>query len=140
MSPQSSSNFSQNTVFDFLFDFQDGMDSGTSPLLLPKNQLAWGSNLTTRGDLIHPRPPRRILTLNFTNPTIQNAVIRGLWQGGTYYKPDVGVETLVASISGRLFQFISVGTVAVIVEVTGGNPQSATATQCWLASRKLCLE
>jgi hypothetical protein len=127
-----SSNFSQNTVFDFLFDFKDGMDSGTSPLLLPKNQLAWGSNLTNRGDLIHPRPPRRILTLNFTDPTIQNAVIRGLWQGGCYYKPDVGVETLVASISGRLFQFIPVGTVATVIEVTGGNPQSATATQCWL--------
>jgi hypothetical protein len=127
-----SSQFSPSTVFDYLFSFEAGMDSGTSPLLLPKNQLAWGSNLTTRGDLIHPRPPRRILTLNFSSPDVQNAVIKGLWQGGCYYKPDNGNETLVASISGRLFQFTPIGTVATVTEVTGVNPQSAVVTQCWL--------
>jgi hypothetical protein len=31
-----------------------------------------------------------------------------------------------------LFQFTPVGTTATVREVTGGNPQSATALQCWL--------
>lgn len=129
--PQSS-RFAQNTIFDSLAGFDGGHNSGISPLLLPKNQLAWGSNLTTRGTLIHPRPPRRVLTLNFPSQAVQTAVTKGLWQGACYYKPDAGVETLIASISGRLYQFTPIGTVATVADVTGGNPQSATALQCWL--------
>ncbi len=132
MAAPQSSGFTQNTVIDHLFDFENGMNSGESPLLLPKNQLSWGSNLTTRGTLIHPRPPRRILTLTFPNLDVQNAVTKGLWQGRTYYKPDVGLETLVASIAGRLYQFTPVGTTATVADVTGGNPQSPTALICWL--------
>jgi len=127
-----SSQLPPNAVVDYLFDFAAGVNSGESPLLLPKNQLSWGSNLTTRGTLIHPRAARRILTLNFPSPAVQTAVTKGLFQGSCYYKPDAGNETLVASISGRLFQFVPIGTVATVTEVTGGNPQSATATQCWL--------
>lgn len=129
--PQSSQ-FAPNTIFDSLAGFDGGHNSGISPLLLPKNQLAWGSNLTTRGTLIHPRPPRRVLTLNFPSQAVQTAVTKGLWQGSCYYKPDAGVETLMASISGRLYQFTPIGTVATVADVTGGNPQSATALQCWL--------
>jgi hypothetical protein len=127
-----SSQFTPNTVFDYLFDFSAGMDSGGSPLLLPKNQLAWGSNLTTRGDLVHPRPPRRILTLVFPDHATEIAVTKGLFQGYCYFRPDSGNETLMASISGRLYQFIPIGTTATVTDVTGGNPQSATALQCWL--------
>src|SRR5882672_2158144 len=98
--PQSSQ-FSPNTVTDYLFSFEAGQNSGESPLLLQKNELAWCSNLTTRGTLIHPRPPRRTLTLNFGgNAALQTAVTKGLWQGCCYYKPDAGVETLMASIAG----------------------------------------
>lgn len=128
-----SSQFPPNTLIDSLFDFQGGMDASTSPLILPKNQLAWGSNLTNRGTLIHPRPARRILTLDFGgNAAVQTAVTTGLYQGGTYYKPDAGPETLVVSISGRLYQFTPIGTTATVQDVTGTNAQSATALQCWL--------
>lgn len=132
MTPPQSSQFTSSTVVDYLFSFEDGMNAGFSPLLLPKTQLAWGSNLTNRGTLIKPRPPRRILTLVFPNLDVQNAVTKGLWQGRTYYKPDAGLETLVASISGRLYQFTPVGTTATVADVTGGNPQSPTALICWL--------
>ncbi len=110
---------------------------GESPLLLPKNQLAYGSNLTTRGTLIHPRPVRRQYTLDFSAvPTLATLIQSGLWlyQGRCYYKPDLGPETLMVSISGRLFQITpnSVTLVATVIEVTGANAQSATALQCWL--------
>ncbi len=79
--PQSSI-FAQNTLYDSLFSFEDGCNMGESPLLLPKNQLAYASNLTTRGTLIHPRPVRRMLTLDFGGDTaLQTAVTKGLWQG-----------------------------------------------------------
>lgn len=132
MASPSSSQFASNTIFDSLAGFDAGMNAGVSPLLLPKNQLAWASNATNRGSLIHPRPPRRVLTLNFPSQAVQTAVTKGLWQGATYYKPDAGVETLVASIAGRLYQFTPIGTVATVADVTGGNPQSATALICWL--------
>ncbi len=102
MAPPASSQFSQTTVTDYLFSFENGVNSGVSPLLLEKNELAWGSNLTTRGNLIHPRPVRRNLTLNFPSQAVQTAVTKGLFQGYCYYRPDAGVETLVASISGPI--------------------------------------
>lgn len=135
MAPPASSQFSPNTVTDWLYSFEAGMDSGVSPLLLPKNQLAYASNLTNRGTLVHPRPSRRNYALDFGgNTALQTAVTKGLFQGRCYYKPDSGVEYLIASISGRLFKFVPdpVTLIATVTEVTGGNPQSATALQCWL--------
>jgi hypothetical protein len=137
MPPPASSQFAQNTLYDFLFGFDAGMDSGVSPLLLQKNQLAYASNLTTRGTLIHPRPVRRRYTLDLSAvPTLASSLLAGTWlfQGKTYYKPDVGPETLIASISGRLYQFTPniVTLTAVVTDITGANPQSATALQCWL--------
>src|SRR6266850_6520418 len=114
MASPSSSQFASNTIFDSLAGFDAGMNAGVSPLLLPKNQLAWASNATNRESLIHPRPPRRVLTLNFPSQAVQTAVTKGLWQGSCYYRPDAGVETLVASISGRLYQFTPIGTVATV--------------------------
>jgi len=137
MPPAASSQFSPNTLIDYLFDFQDGVNMGESPLLLQKNQLAYGSNLTTRGTLIHPRPVRRQYTLDLSAvPTLAALFNAGTWlyQGRCYYKPDVGPETIMVSISGRLFQITPnpVTLAAPVMEVTGGNPQSATALQCWL--------
>ncbi len=132
MAPPQSSYFTPSTVIDSLFGFEAGVNSGESPLLLNKNELAWGSNLTTRGTLIKPRPPRRVLTLVFPNLDVQNFVTKGLFQGYCYYKPDSGNETLMASISGRLFQFIPIGTTATVTDVTGGNPQDPNVTQAWL--------
>lgn len=133
MAAPQSSQFSQTMVYDSIFSFEDGMNAGVNPLLLPKNQLAWASNATTRGAFLHPRPVRRMLALDFGgNTALQTAVTKGLWQGKTYFKPDSGPEVLIASIAGRLFRFLPSGTTAVVSEITGGNPQSATALQCWL--------
>lgn len=137
MPPASSSQFSQNTVYDFLFGFEDGMDSGVSPLLLKRNQLAYASNLTTRGSLVHPRPVRRQYTLDLTAvPALNSALLAGTWlfQGKCYYKPDSGAEYLLAAISGNLYKFLPdpATLIVTVTDVTGGNPQSTTAVQHWL--------
>jgi hypothetical protein len=137
MAAPQSSQFAPNTVIDALFSFENGMNGGVSPLLLPKNQLAYASNLTTRGTLIHPRPVRRQYAFDFSAvPTLLSLINSGLWlfQGRAYYKPDLGPETLMVSISGRLFQITPnpITLTAPVVEVTGGNPQSATVLQAWL--------
>lgn len=70
----------------------------------------------------------------FPTVDVQNAISLGRWQGGGYYKPDFGVEFLLAQISGRLFTFTPQANNTVLVaEVTiAGNPNSATAPQCWM--------
>ena len=132
-----SSQFAPNTVFDSLFSFEAGMNAGENALLLQKNQLAFASNLTVRGTFAHPRSPRNRYSFDLTAaPELQAALLNHsfLFQGYCYYKPDSGPETLMASITGRLYQFIPNVTtlVATVIDVTGANPQSPIATQCWL--------
>jgi hypothetical protein len=137
MAAPQSSQFAQNTVIDALFSFEKGVNMGESPLILPKNQLTYGSNLTTRGTLIHPRPVRAQYTLDLSAvPTLAAAITAGTWlyQGRCHYKPDAGNEYLVVSISGKLYKATPdpVTRIAQVVDITGGNAQSATALQCWL--------
>lgn len=132
-----SNQFAPNTVFDSLFSFEAGMNAGENALLLQKNELPFASNLTVRGTFAHPRSPRNRYTLDLTlAPTLATQISNRtfLFQGYCFYQPDSGVATLMASISGRLYQFTPnpVTKIATVKDVTGGNPQSATATQCWL--------
>jgi|GEM_PF-5773222 len=130
------SQFTPDTIYASLFAFPDGMNSGVRPLLLPETQLAFASNSTIRGTFVKPRPPWDKYTLDFGgDAALQLAVTKGLWQGGGYYKPDVGVETLIAQIAGRLFQFtpIPATKTATVREITvPGDPNSATLTQVWM--------
>lgn len=135
--PLLSSQFPPNTVLDSLFSFEGGMNSGENPLLLQKNELAYFSNGTVRGTFANPRPPRNRYTLDLTAASqLQAALLNKtfLFQGYCYYKPDTGLETVMAAISGRLYQFTPNSTtlVATVKDVTGGNPQSAIVTQHWL--------
>lgn len=131
--PPQSSQFVRDIFEDWLFSFPQGMNSGVDPLLLPKEQLAFASNSTVRSTFVHPRPPWNDLTLDFGgDAALQAAVEDGLFQGACWYQPDTGPETVMASISGRLFQFIPNGLNAQVFERTGGNPQDPTVVQAWL--------
>jgi len=129
-----SANFPPNTVFDSLFSYEGGMNSGVNPLLLRKNEMSYASGLTVRGTFPNPRPPRMRYQLQFASQQIATAFTTGLFQGYCYYKPDVGTETLLVSISGRLYQIVPnpATLIATVADVTGANPQSATVTQAWL--------
>lgn len=109
------------------------MNSGSDPLIIPKNQLSYASNSTVRGTFVSPRPPWNLLTLDFGGDAdLQAAVEDGLFQGACYFAIDGEPETLVASISGRLFQFTPSGLTATVVERTNGFPQDPTVVQAWL--------
>lgn len=119
---------------DTFVTFEGGMNAGVEPYLIPKTELANATNATIRGGFASSRPPNRIVTLNFQNDAdIQNAVLNGNFQGSCYYKPDSGLECLMAAISGRLFQFQISGTTATVTEVTiPGDPNPAGISQAWL--------
>lgn len=126
--------FKPREVKDFLADFIAGMNNDISPELLERNQASLLINATNRGSYIHPRPPYRTVILTFESAAIQAAFEGGLWQGATYYRPDLNApQSLIASVSGRLYKvLIGVTNTATVTDITGGNPQSATAPQAWL--------
>lgn len=121
------------TLHDYVRDLSAGMNAGVDPLLLQRNQAAYLRNATVRGTFATHRPPYTKIALNFSDNSIQPGATQGLWQGATYFKSDDGVESLMASVAGRLFRFVIHGQSADVTERT--NPslfQTPTAAQCWL--------
>jgi hypothetical protein len=125
--------FNPQSVEDYLSSFEAGMNSGISPILLPKNQLAFATNTTFRGGYPTHRPPFTKQTLSFGSIGVQAAFLGGLWQGGGYYKPDVGMEQLLASISGHLYLLTPTSSTWNITDVSiPGDLNDPLATQVWM--------
>lgn len=109
------------------------MNSGVAPLILQKNQYAIGINTSIRGGFIHPRPPIQKKNLIYTDPLLQTIVETGFFQGGGYYRPDYGSESLLAQISGRLIKFTETGSSWTVTDVSiPGDLNSATTSQAWM--------
>lgn len=127
------SDFKAIEIDEIIGAFDGGMNAGIPPVLLQRNQLAFLRNGTLRGLFPMPRPPYQTVTLNYGgDQSLQDAVETGLFQGACYYHPTNGFESLLASISGRLFQFVIVAGVATVIEQTNGNLQDTSVSQCWL--------
>lgn len=113
--------FQSRQLIDYLFDFEQGVNAGVAPILLPKNQLAYGSNTTVRRSFVTHRPPVKQITLNFdvySGATVQQDFENGRFQGCAVYNPDNGIDSLMASISGRLFKLEIVGNTANVTDVS----------------------
>ena len=127
---------SAKTYLDFIANCEGGMQSGVSPLLVAKNQIAFGLNLSLRGGYITHRPPIQKKNLNYNGDTaLQQIVENGLWQGGGYYRPDFGTESLIAQIAGHLILFTEQGNGGTwnVTDVSIPNDlNNASTTQVWM--------
>lgn len=120
----------QPTYVDIIGPMDKGVNSGIAPNLLKKNQLFSGNNITVRGDFVSPRNPVQKLTVNYQTG---KDVSTGIFQGACFYQPDVGNASLMASISGRLFQFSINGSLLTATERTIPSDLNITnASQCWM--------
>lgn len=126
--------FKPQEIQDSIGVLGDGMNGNLPPILLPKTQMSYALNVTVRGLYAKPRPPVQILELSSAAKTlIASAFALGPWQGACYYNPDVGDETLIAAIGGRLFQFHPLNTPVTVDEITIlGDPNPAGQEQAWL--------
>lgn len=121
-------------LVDYLFSFPKGVNAGIDPILLPKDQLASGSNTTVRGNFVTHRPPFKKVALTFEEG-IQDAFEDGRFQGACVYNPDSGNDSLMVSISGRVYRIeipddTQAGDVS---DVTiPGDPDLATQTRAWM--------
>lgn len=130
-----SQKFKSVTLYDSVSTFENGMDSLTNPLLLDRKTLAFANNCTVRGGFVTDRPPysKSHLTYVWPSDEVQTAVEEGLFQGSAYYQPDSGDQSLIASISGRLFQFTIAANIVTVREITiPGDPNPASGTQAWI--------
>ncbi len=114
--------------------FPEGVNMGISPLLLDHTQLAAGTNITVRGTLASQRPVFRKIEIDFGYPDGSTLdFLTGKYQGGSYYKPDNGFESLVFQIGGRIFQVTPAATTASFIERTiPGDPNSPDPDQAWI--------
>lgn len=129
-----SSPFTPREVTDSIWAIPDGVNMGVSPLILPKTQLASGTNVTVRGTLVQPRPAFRKLAIDFGYPGAAGLdFLNGKYQGGCYYKPDNGFESLIFQINGRIFQVTPGTNTASFIERTiPGDPNPIGPDQAWL--------
>jgi hypothetical protein len=126
--------FEAKELFDALADFPQGMNAGVAPLRVPREQLAYLGNGTVRGTFARHRPAFKKITMDYGGDSaLQTHLETGQFQGACYYKPDFGLESLLAQISGRLFQFRISGTTATVFDQSIVNDlNSATNAQAWL--------
>lgn len=118
-----------------------GMNSGISPTLLPREQLAMAVNVANRGGHAHTRPPIRKLRLSYATEDTQTAATEALFQGAAFYSSfDNDPNCIIASIGGRLFRYTISNNSADIDEITpflsdGVTPDvnDPTLRQAWLA-------
>lgn len=129
-----SETYKPRTIYDYLSSFQDGVNSGVNPQLLQKSQMAFGLNCSIRGGFVHNRPPIQKKALDFGgDAALQTLVETGFFQGAGYYRPDYGTESLIASISGRIFKFTESGSSWLVTDISiAGDLNSATAYQVWM--------
>lgn len=126
-------------LLDFIFDFALGMDSGRSPIILPKNQCAFITNGTVRGTFVQPRPPYWKYKLSFESDATRTGFLKGLFQEAQYYQPDSGAEYFVVAITGRIYKVLPniTARTAFVSDITGGNPQDSVIPQhfMWQAEK-----
>lgn len=121
-------------IQDSISTMQEGVNMGVSPLILPKTQLASGTNVTVRGTLVTQRPAFRRIAIDFGYPSASHSdFLSGKYQGGVYYKPDNGFESLIYQINGRIFQITPGTNTASFIERTiAGDPNPIAPDQAWL--------
>ncbi len=118
---------------DVCTSFEQGVNSGITPILLPKNQLAFALNCTVRGGNVTSRPPVNRQILAFPDAAMQTAVLGGFFQGSQVYRPDFGPTQIIASISGRLFAFTPTADDWTVTEISiPGDLNDPTAPQVWM--------
>jgi len=131
--------FQPGAIFDSVGPLPDGINSDVPPVLLPKTQAAYAKNATFRGGFATPRSAYKQIDLTFTSG--QSLFEQKIWQGACYYKPDSGLESIIASIGGRLFKVLpgtqddADATVEDITPASGGASESPDIAWLWQGER-----
>lgn len=125
---------SSKSIYEGFSYISRGIDSGTQPVLVPRDTLAFAVNTSFRNGSPKQRPGIKRRELQFASDEVQEAFESGFWQGaGTYvYRAnDTGDKSwILCSISGRIY-----GIDAFSLEVTdltiASDPNPSFPPQVW---------
>lgn len=126
--------FQPKEVVDGIYSFPRGVNAGADAMLLPRDQLSGAMNTTVRGDFVTVRPKFKKIELAFSGyePDIQSAFETGRFQEACVYNPDFGFDSLMASISGRLYRLSIVDDVATVTEETIPGDENDSTGRAWM--------
>lgn len=122
------------TYDDFISTLSGGEQSGINPLLLQKEQAGFLLNTSLRGGYAHTRAPTVKINLNYAGRDDLQAIVEGgYYQGGGYYRPDSGTESLIAQISGKLLKFTQGNSGWNVTDIgVPGDSNDPTIPQIWM--------
>src|ERR1700679_547190 len=125
-----------NTVQDGFTSLSQGMDGGRATNALPRNQYAFGMNVTARGEYIKTRPPFNQFSLIFASQQDMTFYTTGRYQGDEWFVPTSGESFNLVSISGHIFRLILqplLGPWCVTVEdlTPANDPNMSTLPKAW---------
>ena len=109
------------------------MNEGDSPLDLPLQVMAGAINTTVSGKNVTHRPAYVRRPITYSTTSAKTGVEQGVFQGACDYLADNGTSSKVALISGRLFQFVILGTTVTCFEINIPNGvTNPNQPQAWL--------
>lgn len=114
------------TFYDSLEQVDRGMDSGTPPALIARDQVALAINTTFREKFPKPRPGMNRVT--FTGDNFQT----GRWQGASAYVAPTGRPALIASIGGKIIRFDLFNNTVTNLSTTSGVSNPSNVPKAWM--------
>lgn len=105
---------------------------GDSPLDLPKNVMANAINISVRGKFATHRPSYFKRAITFEDAATQSDFTTNYFQGACFCQNDFGIDSLVAQISGKLFQIVVQGNTLNCRDVSPADNPNPTQPQAWL--------
>ena len=124
------------TKYDGFSTLARGVDSGSDPALIGRDQVALAFNTTFRRDFPECRPGWAKLTL--TGAYFQ----LGRWQGAHSYIDDSGVPSIIASIGGSIVRFNILNNVVTNLSTASGLSNTTKPPLVWMvqAERYLLIQ
>ena len=110
---------------DGVMSLPGGMDSGRSPSLLPKTQVAYAGNVAFRGGYPETRPSFKRVQL--TDGTDEDAFTPARFQGAGYFEKDSSNQHLIAVAGGNVYRITpGSGVPWSVTDITNSVSLSAT--------------
>jgi hypothetical protein len=119
LSPQSSRSKSSSSG---IVSCEGGVDSGKAPSRIRDDQIAWGVNVTNRGGEISQRPGFRQIKLS---GSVVSAMVRGHFQGASFFEDAGGRGYLIASSGGSTYRIRLTGNSADVIDITPAGDKNS---------------
>lgn len=122
-------------VSDGLLSVEGGMDSGSNPSIVLRNQVAFAVNVAMRGGFGSNRPGYVQKILRFESQDDLDYFEQNNVQGAGYFKPQNGNPLIIVSVGGRIYRIDVLNNnpgAANVIEITPATQNSPNQRHAWM--------